>query len=205
MEPFWFREDEVSRAIGIPDDLKDLGYKWCWTCNVIRPQRAAHCPCCDHCVLRFDHHCPFVNNCIGQRNYAFFIAFVSSVMCLLIMVMPLSLWWLLVASSGGVTQGLLVVSLVLGVLVGIAAIALLSLWGFHMFLIAVGRTTKEQLKASARVVAYEPTLLGPRGPSLIDPQLLVTVERQKHGKFKLAPKMETAVATLDPVTIVREP
>lgn len=46
---------------------------WCKRCLAGRPERAHHCAVCDVCVLRMDHHCPWIGNCIGWRNHKFFI------------------------------------------------------------------------------------------------------------------------------------
>lgn len=47
----------------------------CKRCSVIKPPRCHHCSVCEQCVMRMDHHCPWLSNCVGLRNYRFFLSF----------------------------------------------------------------------------------------------------------------------------------
>ena len=60
-------------------------YLRCHLCDInITTVRTKHCSVCNKCVHVFDHHCKWLNQCIGRRNYLpFFICVVSAIlMCL---------------------------------------------------------------------------------------------------------------------------
>ena len=123
---------------------------WCRKCGGLKPPRTHHCSVCKKCVLKMDHHCPWVNGCVGHNNYPPFFRMMAYV------------WlgcWFMVATAGGPFAGMdsgpgalphnadfssprtrLTLTFIMSLAVGLAVSGLL---GFHILLVRSGRTSIE--------------------------------------------------------------
>ncbi|XP_067093924.1 palmitoyltransferase ZDHHC18a isoform X1 [Osmerus mordax] len=173
--------------------------KYCFTCKMFRPPRTSHCSLCDNCVERFDHHCPWVGNCVGRRNYRFFYSFIISLSFLTSFIFGCVVTHLTLRSQEG--KGLVAAiqespsSVVELVICFFSIWSVLGLSGFHTYLVASNLTTNEDIKGSwasksdpeetgnpytynSMVTNCCVTLCGPLPPSLIDRRGFVPPEEE---------------------------
>ncbi|KAK6947652.1 Palmitoyltransferase, DHHC domain [Dillenia turbinata] len=62
----------------IPPDSRAQQVRFCRKCNQMKPPRCHHCSVCGRCILKMDHHCVWVVNCVGALNYKYFLLFLTS-------------------------------------------------------------------------------------------------------------------------------
>uniref|UniRef100_A0A4W3I3P3 Palmitoyltransferase n=1 Tax=Callorhinchus milii TaxID=7868 RepID=A0A4W3I3P3_CALMI len=135
--------------------------RYCDRCQAMKPDRCHHCSACDMCILKMDHHCPWVNNCVGFSNYKFFLLFLaySLLYCLFIAATVLQYFikfWTLCRRKSSVNcpKGKLQDThakfhvLFLFFVAAMFFISLLSLFSYHIWLVSKNRSTIEAFRAA---------------------------------------------------------
>lgn len=137
----------------------------CHLCNITTTcKRTKHCSICNKCVIQFDHHCMWLNNCIGGRNYSAFIICVISAITAALTVFCLTVAQLTTTldnrynnynlTMDNVTlpllpvqgTGSLIIISIVGILSAIAAALLIHLCIFHGYIACLGLTTYEYIR-----------------------------------------------------------
>lgn len=131
----------------------------CSICKTSVHISSKHCRECNKCVIGFDHHCKWLNNCIGKSNYKLFCFTIGSLE--LLMVFELSLGIYLTndlftnekASFYNIEERLnledrkviIGCMLVIVIIVSVIVIAVTNLIGIHIYLNIKGYTTYDYI------------------------------------------------------------
>ena len=75
---------------------------YCPKCQRKKEYGSFHCIICKKCVMNYRHHCFWTNNCIGSKNYFYFILFIFFLTIFTILTPAFSVWCFLLKNGSTV-------------------------------------------------------------------------------------------------------
>ena len=130
-----------------------INYKFCSSCGIIRPNRSTHCSDCNNCVERLDHHCLWIGNCTGKRNYLYFFIFLILLNILYILFIIFCIAHIIMSvnenkKNKSVAESFceIIISLYIIIYCFIIMWFIIALLIYHLKLIFNNTTTKEELR-----------------------------------------------------------
>jgi len=135
----------------------------CKWCGKYKPDRCHHCRVCRVCILKMDHHCPWIYNCVGFRNHKFFfllLFYATMDMHLIVWTMISSVKEATVPETPFMTMFLLLFGESLAVFIGLL---LTNFFAFHIYLMFKAMTTIEFCEKSLKRSSYDSSAYD-RGP-----------------------------------------
>ncbi|XP_060237611.1 palmitoyltransferase ZDHHC2 isoform X2 [Meriones unguiculatus] len=121
--------------------------RYCDRCQLIKPDRCHHCSVCDKCILKMDHHCPWVNNCVGFSNYKFFLLFLAYSLLYCLFIAATDLQYFIRFWTNGLpdTQAKFHI-MFLFFAAAMFSVSLSSLFGYHCWLVSKNKSTLEAFR-----------------------------------------------------------
>ncbi|XP_010000816.1 PREDICTED: palmitoyltransferase ZDHHC2 [Chaetura pelagica] len=122
--------------------------RYCDRCHLVKPDRCHHCSVCDKCILKMDHHCPWVNNCVGFSNYKFFLLFLAYSLLYCLFIAATDLQYFIRFWTNGLpdTQAKFHI-MFLFFAAAMFSVSLSSLFGYHCWLVSKNKSTLEVFRA----------------------------------------------------------
>ncbi|ERF68683.1 hypothetical protein EPUS_05744 [Endocarpon pusillum Z07020] len=123
--------------------------RYCKKCTHPKPDRTHHCSTCHRCVLKMDHHCPWLATCVGLHNYKPFVLFLvyTSLFCWVCFGSTAYWVWTELLNAERYQENLMPINVVLlAVISGIIGLVLTGFTAWHLYLCVRGMTTIECLE-----------------------------------------------------------
>ncbi|XP_077321776.1 palmitoyltransferase ZDHHC15 [Lithobates pipiens] len=135
---------EFAKKLPVYTRTANGAIRFCDRCQVVKPDRCHHCSVCGMCVLKMDHHCPWVNNCIGFSNYKFFLLFLAYSMLYCLYIASTVFKYFLLYWTGELSNSRAKFHVLFLLFVALMFfLSLLFLFGYHCWLVSLNRTTLE--------------------------------------------------------------